>query len=123
MTNDTMRRQIGRRLLACSLQVLPEWSWEKKALIESLNGQREYDRYCAMTLLLGAHALPFAVWREDWSAAHRFAGRKVSQAEINLETKIGKGLSRQRVVEEDNELSRKTVAAKLLIVERQAVCR
>lgn len=77
MTDDTMRRQIGRRLLRWALRVLPEWSDEKQAIEKALEQRAQYDSYRALAVLLDQTVLPFSRWiqeRKRFEHWRRFMG-------------------------------------------------
>lgn len=71
MTTDTVKLQIGMRLLRWALQLLPEWSWQRGALNRSLSEFRQYERYQALTLLMGESPIPFSKWRTEWAGITR----------------------------------------------------
>lgn len=77
MTNDTMKLQIGRRLLRWAFRLLPEWSDERKAIDQALKLRREYERYVNLSSLLDCAVLPFSQWCEEYKRVQhwrRFMG-------------------------------------------------
>lgn len=71
MTTDTIRMQIARRLLRWVLQLLPEWSRERRCWARIAGDLREYERYEALTLLMDEHPMPFEKWRREWAGMTR----------------------------------------------------
>lgn len=68
---DLLKWRIAAWLLRWTIAIMPEHAWERKALEREFEEQRNYERYCGYTLMMGAAVIPFEQWRSEWRGMTR----------------------------------------------------
>lgn len=61
------REWMGELLAEWAIRVLPTFHTGREGMMRGLREQRDYDRYCGITQMLGEVPLPFDRWRGEWA--------------------------------------------------------